>query len=123
MGDGVPLFEVLEVEVGGDLAELVVLVEELVDLVLVGELVDLVGGVELLDVVYQPQQAVYLLLVLQLGLLVAAQVHRLLHHPSLIITDYHHPTPTQSYRKLLPEGPQKHSKLKEQAGELQLRVN
>ena len=46
-----PLFEVLEVEVGGDLAELVVLVEEFVDLVLVGQLVDLVGGVELLDVV------------------------------------------------------------------------
>jgi hypothetical protein len=73
--------EFLQVEVGSDLTELVVFLKKLCDLGLVGLLIDLVSTVEFLDVVHQSQNAVYLLLVLEASLLMAAQVHRLLHLP------------------------------------------
>lgn len=79
MRDRVLLLEVGEAEVRRDLAELVVLLEQLADLRLVGRLVDLVRAVELLHVVHQPQQAVDLLLVLQPRLLRTAQMDRLVH--------------------------------------------
>lgn len=79
VGDGVFFDEVLQVVVGGDLAELVVLFEELGDLALVGVLIDFIGGVELLDEVHHPEDAVDLLFVLDLGPLRAAQLHALIH--------------------------------------------
>lgn len=51
MRNGVLLLELLQVVARRDLAELAVLLEQLVDLGLVGLLVDLVSAVELLDVV------------------------------------------------------------------------
>lgn len=67
-----PLLEIWQAEIRSYLAEFVILLEQFGDLCLVGVLVDLVSAVELLYVVYQSEQAVDLLLVLETGLLVAA---------------------------------------------------
>ena len=64
MRNGVSLLVLCQVEVGNDLAELVVLLQQFGDFCLVDVLVDLVSRVKLLDVVHHPQQDVDLLLIL-----------------------------------------------------------
>ena len=72
--------EILKVEVRRNLTELIILLQQFVDLCFVSMLVNFVSRVEFLDVVDQTQQTVYLLLVLELCLLVAAQMHCVVHH-------------------------------------------
>ena len=53
MRNTVLLFEVLQIEVRSDLAELSILVEQFADLSFVGGLIDFVGAVEFFDIVHE----------------------------------------------------------------------
>lgn len=79
VGDVVLFFEILEIEIGSDLTEFAILLEELGDLSFVGGLVDLVSTVKFLDVVHQSKKTVDLLFIFKAGPFLAAQLHGLLH--------------------------------------------